>query len=55
MNVGAVIVTAKEKNASVLCRRLRDNGLQHVYSTSENGDITLSVKDGKLRVQTAQG
>ncbi len=54
LSVGAVIVTAKEKNAEALCRRLRDMGLQHVYSTSVNGSVTLSVKDGRLRIQTKE-
>lgn len=54
LNVGAIIVSANEKNADVLCQKLKCMGLKHVYSTATNGSITLSVKDGKLRIHTEE-
>ena len=54
LNTGAVIVTAKDKNADALCRRLEAMGMKHVYSTSANGMVTLSVKNGRLRIRTEQ-
>ena len=50
-HVGAVIVTAKEKYAIDICHKLRNLGYRHVYNPSENGSITLSLKNGKLKIQ----
>ena len=51
LHVGAVIVTAKEKYAIDICHKLRNLGYRHVYNPSENGSITLSLKNGKLKIQ----
>ena len=52
MNVGAIITIAKESKAYALCNRLKSTGFGHVYGTAQSGTISLSVKDGKLRVRT---
>ncbi len=54
LTVGAIIVTAKESKADELCQRLRNMGFRHVYSTSVDGSITLSVKNGKLKIRTVE-
>lgn len=54
LRVGAVITTAKDKNADRLCNRLQGMGFRHVYSTSRCGNITISVKDGKMRIRTGE-
>ena len=53
LNVGAVIISANEINSDSLRSRLQDMRFRHIYSTSYDGCITISVKNGKLRVQTA--
>ena len=55
LNVGAIITTANEKYADRLCNRLQSIGFRHVYSTSRSGNIILSVRNGKLRIQTDEG
>ena len=52
LNYGAVIITAKEKKADSLQNRLQGIGIKHVYSTSVNGNIVLTVKNDKLLVRT---
>lgn len=50
LDVGAVIITAKENKAAILRKQLENTGFRHVYTTSSSGNITISVKDGRLRV-----
>ena len=55
LHVGAIIITAKEKNADLLRNRLQSMGFRHVYTTSQYGNITISVRNGSLRIQTDDG
>ncbi len=53
LNTGAFIITSGGKYADSLRNRLRNTGCRHVYSTQAHGTVTLSVKNGRLRVRTS--
>ena len=55
LQTGAIIITAREKNADLLRNRLQSMGFRHVYTTSKYGNIKISVRNGKLRIQTDEG
>ena len=54
LRVGVIITTATDKKAELLKMRMRSIGVRHVYSTYSVGNITLSVKDGTLRVSASE-
>lgn len=51
LNVGAIIIASTGQNTDTMTSRLKSMGFRHIYATSSDGMITLSLRKGKLCVQ----